>query len=79
MQYQKENIDELNILTRYNLHTLQEGIKIHSSATADTIAAAKSLFDKGLISQIDGGYLTALGRTAAEHAQNLLQIINNVE
>ena len=63
------------LLARYNLHTSQEGVKIHSSAQADAIAAAKRLFDKGLISQVDGGYLTALGRTAAEHAQNLLQII----
>ena len=76
MQYQKENIDELNILVRYNLHTSHEGVKIHSSAKPEAVAAAKRLFDKGLISQVDGGYLTTLGRTAAEHAQNLLQIIN---
>lgn len=75
MELQKDNIDEINILSRYNLHTSQEGVKIHSSASPDTIAAAKRLFDKGLISQVDGGYLTPLGRTAAEHAQGLLQII----
>ncbi len=76
MPYKPEIIEELNILSRYNLHTTQEGIKIHSSAKAEIIAAAQRLFDKNLISQVDGGYLTPLGRTAAEHTQGLLQIIN---
>jgi len=76
MLYKPEIIDELNLLSRFNLHTTQEGVKIHSSADPRVIAAARRLFDKGLTSQEDGGYLTPLGRTAAEHAQNLLQIIN---
>lgn len=76
MPYKPDIIEELNILARFNLHTTQEGVKIHSSAEPKVIAAAQRLFDKGLISQSDGGYLTPLGRTAAEHAQNLLQIIN---
>ena len=67
--------DELNILARYNLNTSQEGVKIHSSAEPEVIAAAQRLFDKGLITQADGGYLTDLGRTAAEHAQDLLLIV----
>lgn len=77
MPYKPEILEELNILARYNLHTTQEGIKIHSSASPSVITATQRLFDKGLISQVDGGYLTPLGRTAAEHAQNLLQIIND--
>ncbi|MEH6548391.1 MAG: TIGR02647 family protein [Pseudomonadales bacterium] len=75
MSYNHEMIEELNILACYNLHSNQEGIKVHSSASKDSIAATQRLFDKGLISQADGGYLTSLGITAAEHAQNLLQII----
>ena len=67
--------DELNILARYNLDTSQEGIKIHSSADSEVIAAAQRLFDKGLITQADGGYLTSLGQTAAGHAQDLLLIV----
>ena len=77
MPYKPEILEELNILARYNLHTTQEGIKIHSCASPSVITATQRLFDKGLISQVDGGYLTPLGRTAAEHAQNLLQIIND--
>ena len=69
-------VEELNILARFNLDTMQEGIKVHSSAEAGVIAATERLFDKGLISQADGGYLTDLGRTAAEHVQDLLRILN---
>ena len=35
------------------------------------IAAAEKLHTKGLITQKDGGYLTDLGRKAAEHTQAL--------
>jgi len=75
MSYSNEIFEELNVLTLFNLNTDLEGIKVHSSAGAEKIAAAKRLFDKGLTSQVDGGYLTSLGRTAAEHAQGVLQIL----
>ncbi|MFT4630952.1 MAG: hypothetical protein ACI8PV_002085 [Dinoroseobacter sp.] len=75
MLYTPELIEELKILTHYNLDTSQEGIKVHSSADPLVVAATRRLFDKGLVSQSDGGYLTSLGRTAAEHAQNLLLIL----
>ncbi len=73
--YTLQHIEELNILARYNLKTTQEGLKIHSSAEPEVIAAVQRLFDKALISQADGGYLTELGRKAAEHAQDLLLIV----
>lgn len=75
MPYTTEIINELKILTHYNLDTSQEGIKVHSSADPEMIAAAQRLFEKGLVSQADGGYLTSLGRTAAEHTQNALRIL----
>ena len=75
MPYSPQITEELNILARYNLKTTQEGIKIHSSAEPEVIAAAQRLFDKGLVSQPDGGYLTELGRKAAEHTQDLLSIM----
>ncbi|MET0950010.1 MAG: TIGR02647 family protein, partial [Pseudomonas sp.] len=40
------------------------------------IAAAQRLFEKGLTTQVDGGYLTSLGLEAAQHAQSLLTILN---
>lgn len=76
MPYDSQAVEELNILNRYNLQTMQEGIKVHSDAGVEVINAAQRLFDKKLISQVDGGYLTEIGRKAAEHAQDLLQIIN---
>jgi len=76
MPYTPEIIEELRILARFNLDTMQEGIKVHSSAKDTVISATQRLFDKGLVSQADGGYLTDLGRTASEHAQDLLRILD---
>ncbi|MCR8922358.1 TIGR02647 family protein [Dasania sp. GY-MA-18] len=75
MPYSPDIIAELNILAQFNLHSNQEGIKVHSSAGPEAIAATQRLYAKGLISQADGGYLTSLGLTASEHTQNLLQIL----
>jgi|TARA_B110000908_G_scaffold150575_1_gene184670 uncharacterized protein (TIGR02647 family) len=77
MPYTDQIIEEVNILARYNLDTSQEGIKVHSSAESNVIEATERLFNKGLVSQQDGGYLTSLGRDAAEHAQNLLFILKS--
>ena len=49
----------------------------HGSAEPEAVAAAKSLFDKGLVSQEDGGYLTDLGVEAAEHVQAMLTILTS--
>ena len=70
-----ELIEEIRILTHYNLTSIQEGIKVHGSANPEAVSATKRLFDKGLVSQDDGGYLTDLGIEAAEHAQAVLRIL----
>ncbi len=75
MSYTAELIDELNVLTLFDLSNNQEGIKVHKSANENTKDAAQRLHDKGLITQIDGGYLTGLGLDATEHAQSLLMIL----
>ncbi len=77
MPYTAELIDEVNLLARYNLDTTQEGIKVHSNAEPSVIAATARLFEKGLITQSDGGYLTSLGREAAEYSQNLFSILHS--
>lgn len=71
-----ENIAELDLLLLFDLSTSQAGIKIHKTAKPSAIAAARSLFEKGFITQEDGGYLTNLGITAAEHAQSLFTLLN---
>lgn len=75
MHFSKEQIAEIEILIHYNLETTQQGIKVHSSADEEYIDAVERLYEKGLVTQIDGGYLTDLGRTAAENAQALILIL----
>ena len=77
MPYTPELLDELNILARYDLSTTQQGLKVHASATAEVIAATQRLFEKDLISQRDGGYLTNLGRELAVHVQAALVILTD--
>lgn len=75
MRYTEEQMAEIDILIRYNLQSTQQGIKVHSNANREQINAVQRLFDKGLVTQSDGGYLTDLGRKAAEHAQALLLML----
>jgi len=75
MRYTQDQMAEMDILIRYNLQSTQQGIKVHSKANTEQIAAVQRLFDKGLVTAIDGGYLTDLGRKAAEHAQALLLML----
>ena len=77
MPYTQAIVEELNILARYNLSTTQEGIKVHKTASPETIAATHRLFEKGLISQEDGGYLTNLGLETAKMAQAVMDILTS--
>lgn len=75
MSYTPELIAELEILALFNLGNTKEGLKVHQVAAPSAVAATQRLFDKGLVTQKDGGYLTSLGLDAAEHAQSLLTIL----
>jgi len=75
MHYTEEQTAELNILMYYSLRSGDQGIKIHSTAAPEKIAAVRRLHEKGLVTQKDGGYLTDLGREAAEHAQALILML----
>ncbi|MCK9381285.1 MAG: TIGR02647 family protein [Sulfuritalea sp.] len=77
MPYTPDLIHELNTLVRFNLETSQQGIKVHKNADPEVIAATRRLHDKGLLTLVDGGYLTGLGRDAAEHAQATLTILTS--
>ena len=77
MPYTPDLVQELNTLIRFDLETSQQGIKVHKNADPDVIAATRRLHAKGLLTQSDGGYLTGLGRDAAEHAQATLTILNS--
>ena len=75
MPFDTNLTDEINLLTQFNLRNEQDGIKVHHDASAELVAAAERLHDKGLITLVDGGYLTDLGRKAAEHSQALTTIL----
>ncbi len=75
MSFTKEQLEELDVLIHFNLDTTMKGIKVHKTARAEMIEAVKRLYDKGLLTQADGGYLTDLGREAAVHAQTLLTML----
>ncbi|MCF7201449.1 TIGR02647 family protein [Pseudomonas oligotrophica] len=76
MSYTPELVAELEILGLFNLDNHLEGLKVHHDAAPAAVAAANRLHRKGLTTQPDGGYLTSLGRDAAENAQALLTILN---
>lgn len=77
MELSKEFFADVELLNLFTLESSQSGLKIHHEAAPERIASAKRLFDKHLITQVDGGYLTPLGIQAAEHAQVLISVLRS--
>jgi len=75
MSFTPELVAELEVLALFDLESTLEGLKIHQHAAPEKVAAAQRLFEKKLIDQPDGGYLTSLGRDAAKSVQVLLSIL----
>jgi uncharacterized protein (TIGR02647 family) len=75
MKLNNNVLSELELLSHFNLESMQEGLKVHSSADPALVDAAKRLFDKGVITQADGGYLTDRGIEAARHVTCLLSLL----
>jgi len=75
MQFTTELIDEMRVMALFNLDSINSGIKAHSVAEPQVLAAISRLYEKGLISQPDGGYLTDLGIHCAEQLQTALRIL----
>ena len=71
MPFTSEMLEELNLLLKFPNKSLMQGLKIHHDAEPSIIAAANRLFDKGIVTLPDGGYLTDLGHDLFEHAQVL--------
>lgn len=71
MSFSPDMIDELNLLLKFPTDSLMQGLKIHHDANQSMIDAAERLYAKGVITQVDGGYLTDLGHDLIEHAQRL--------
>lgn len=78
MPFSSDHINELNLLAMFDQSDAREGIKVHrQSAAPEMVSAAERLYDKGLITQKDGGYLTSLGSETAEHAQRVLSVLSS--
>jgi uncharacterized protein (TIGR02647 family) len=75
--YPEALFDELRLLAKFPLESHMEGLKIHHEAGEAILAVAKRLFDKGLIDQMDGGYLTDSGREMAEHLRIVLDTLKH--
>jgi uncharacterized protein (TIGR02647 family) len=69
MTFTSDMVAELNLLLRFPSKSLMQGLKIHNDAEPVVVAAAKRLFEKGIVTLPDGGYLTDLGHDLFEHAQ----------
>ncbi len=77
MIYSNEILEEIKLLNQFNLDSISTGIKVHAhQASAETVAAAARLFNKGLTDHVDGGYLTDLGIEAATHAQSVVRLLS---
>ena len=79
MQFNAQMLDQLNLLLMFPTDSLMQGLKIHQDADPSVIEAAKSLYDLGVISLPDGGYLTDLGLDLIEHAQILKSALTTAE
>ena len=76
MSFTPGTMEELNLLLQFDSASLDRGIKVHSNARREVIAACRDLFDRGLVTQPDGGYLTDAGVEALAHAQSLAGLLN---
>lgn len=77
MKYIQEHIAELNLLLQFDLSSAATGIKVHHDATEEMQAAVTRLYDKGLCTLPDGGYLTDEGIEVAEHADKVLRVLSS--
>ncbi|GAC22428.1 MAG: TIGR02647 family protein [Alteromonadaceae bacterium] len=69
MSLTNEMVSEFNLLLKFPTTSLMQGLKIHHDAEPAVVDAAKRLFEKGIVTLPDGGYLTDLGHDLIEHAQ----------
>ena len=77
MKYTPEHLSELNLLLQFDISSAATGIKVHHEASEEMQAAVKRLYEKGLCTLPDGGYLTDEGIEVAEHADKTLRVLFN--
>ncbi|WP_367986843.1 TIGR02647 family protein [Vibrio sp. NTOU-M3] len=77
MKYLPEHLAELNLILQFDISSAATGIKVHHDATQDMQDAVKKLYEKGLCTLPDGGYLTSEGIEVAEHADKILRVLTS--
>ncbi|MDA0147216.1 TIGR02647 family protein [Vibrio sp. LaRot3] len=75
MKYLPEHLSELNLLLQFDISSSATGIKVHNDASEEMQQAVKKLYEKGLCTLPDGGYLTDEGIEVAEHADKILRVL----
>ncbi|MBF9000748.1 MULTISPECIES: TIGR02647 family protein [Vibrio] len=76
MKFQPNQIEELNLILQFDLSSTANGIKVHSDALPAIQTAVQNLFEKGLCTQPDGGYLTHEGIELAECIHKIHRILD---
>jgi uncharacterized protein (TIGR02647 family) len=64
--------EEMKLLSKFPFESQRGGIKVHKDADSSIVAAAQSLFEKGLTTKPDGGYLTDSGFETVDHLNHVL-------
>ena len=75
MPIDPELVDELNLLRRFSMGG-PVAMNVHDNPDAAVISAAARMFEKGLITEVDGGQLTDSGRAAIEHMERLFDLLD---
>lgn len=70
-----ELMAEIRLLLQFPRNSRMAGIKLHQEAEQDVRHAAQRLHQKGIITQVDGGYLTDRGIEAANYAHWLVDAL----
>lgn len=74
---QQQQLNQIEVLLEFDPSNNLQGIKVHhSTAKESLVEAAQQLFNSGLITQEDGGYLTDLGHEASTHLQTVIQLMS---
>jgi uncharacterized protein (TIGR02647 family) len=77
MKYTPEIMAELNLLRQFDISSAATGIKVHHEASEEMQDAVKRIYEKGLCTLPDGGYLTDEGIEIAEHADKILRVLTS--
>ena len=75
MHIDRELVDEIILLRRFGMGG-PVAMDIHENSDPAVIAAAARMYEKGLITSVDGGAFTDSGRKAAHHLDQLMSLLD---